>query len=61
MTRHWRAFWDEVDMSLIEFEEAQVKALNKYLKTLRQAITKYAISVDPENFDDLGQPIGSDS
>ena len=61
MSTPWRVFWVSVDEALKDFEESQAKAMNQYLKTLRLAITNYGRSVDPQAFDEYGQPIEADS
>jgi len=61
MSKPWRVLWDEVDEALKDFEESQVKAMAKYLKALRLAISKYGRNVDPGAFDEYGQPIEVDS
>jgi len=61
VTTPWRAFWAEVDQALAEFEEAQAKNMNQYLKALRLAILKYGRAVDPQAFDEYGRPIEVDN
>ncbi len=54
---HWQLFWEEVDAAMIRFGEAQAEATGEFLKGVRVAVTKYGEEMDPDSFDDLGQPI----
>ena len=58
MNEHFETL--EVKGALVLFEESQARAMNEYLGTLRRAIAKYGQAVDPDSFDEYGQPIEVD-
>lgn len=59
MTRKtpWRQLWCDIEIAKTRLWEAQAQAYNEFLKALRMALTDYGESVDPDSFDEWGQPI----
>ena len=59
MTRKtpWRQLWNDIEVAKTRLWEAQAQAYNEFLKSLRMAATDYGEAVDPDSFDELGQPL----
>ena len=53
----WQLLWEEIDASMYRYGEAQAESTNEFLKQVRMAVTKYGEELDPDSFDELGQPI----
>lgn len=57
VTTPWRRLWDQMDAAMARFGDAQAKATGEFLKDVSIAVTRYGEEVDPDSFDELGQPI----
>lgn len=55
--KSWRVLWDSIDAAREELWESEAEAQKNFFKSLRIAIEKYAREVDPDSFDECGQPI----
>ena len=55
-TTAWRRMWDAIDRARKELWDAEARAYEEFFKAIRIAITTYAREVDPESFDEYGQP-----
>lgn len=53
----WRELWNDIEVAKIRLWEAEARNYNEFLKTLRKALGKYGEAVDPDSFDELGQPL----
>ncbi|GAG94327.1 unnamed protein product [marine sediment metagenome] len=53
----WQLLWEELDAAMYRCGEAQAEATNEFLKQVRMAVTRYGEELDPDSFDELGQPI----
>ena len=53
----WERLWSEINDSMVVFGFAQAEATGRLLKEVRRAVVRYGEAVDPEGFDELGQPI----
>ena len=56
-TTPWRRLWREIDIATDRFSYDQAEATGRLLKTVRMAVAEYGREVDPDSFDELGQPI----
>ena len=52
----WRRMWDAIERAKDELWAAEAAAYERYLIALRVAISEYGREVDPEGFDEYGQP-----
>lgn len=57
MTVPWRRLWEEVNAAMDRFGTAQAESTSQFLKDIRLAVTRYGEEMDPDSFDELGQPI----
>ena len=52
----WRRLWDSIERAKEELWAAEAQAYQAFLIALRRALEAYAREVDPDSFDEYGQP-----
>ena len=55
----WRRLWEAIEAAKDELWAAEAKAQETFFIKVRLALSEYGREVDPEAFDDYGQPVDS--